>query len=100
MFSFLKGKKVTTIDKDEIAKLLSTNKEALEAFENAYTFHALNPKDIPENFFEVNSRQAVSLNANNPTSDNAQLEDIKERIVNELMNECAIWKFDGKSCNQ
>lgn len=63
MFDFLKGKKPTTIDKDEIAKLLSTNKEALEEFEKAYAFYALNSEELSDNFFEVNSRQAASINA-------------------------------------
>ncbi len=101
MFDFLKGKlkgkELTTIDKDEIAKLLSTNKEALEEFERAYTFYALNPEEIPDNFFEINSRQAASLNASKEIPDCVELEDIKNRIVNELMNECVTWKFDGNS---
>lgn len=99
MFDFLKFKKDTTIDKDKLAKLLSTNKEALEAFEKAYSINALNKEDIPENFFEINSRQAASMNTNDKTLNNSQLEDIKNRIVNELLNNCATWKFDGKSAS-
>ena len=46
----------TTLDKDQIAKLLSTNREALEAFENSYHIKVLNDKE--DDLFHINSRQA------------------------------------------
>ncbi|MDE5630260.1 MAG: hypothetical protein K2I70_01535 [Bacilli bacterium] len=96
MFNFLKGKTPTTIDKEEIAKLLSTNKEALEEFERAYAFHALNEKELSDNFFEINSRQAAAMKSHCQSVDSPQLDEIKTRIVNELLNECSTWKFDGQ----
>lgn len=97
MFDFLKGNKITTKDKEEIAKLLSTNPKALEDFEKAYSINALSPEEIPENFFEVNSRQAVAMNTNREVKESPQLNDIKNRIVNELLQKCSTWKFDGHS---
>lgn len=97
MFEFLKNKKPTTIDKDKIAKLLSTNKEALEAFEQTYAKLSLESEEIPENFFEINSRQAAAMNASKKDNNNETLNDIKTRIVNELMRECAVWNFDGEN---
>ena len=96
MFEFLKGKKLTTIDKKKIAELLSTNPEALEAFEQAYAIGALDDEDISENFFEINSRQAASMMKKGQELDTEKLSDIKMRIVNELLNECAVWNFDGQ----
>lgn len=99
MLEFLKKLKYTKITKDEIAKLLSTNKEALEAFEQAYSIHALNFDTSSENFFEINSRQASAMNTSTETIKNQQLNDIKKRIVNELLAQAIIWKFDGHSAS-
>ncbi len=96
MFEFLKGKKLTTLDKKKIAELLSTNPEALEAFEKAYAIGALDDEDISENFFEINSRQAASMMKKGQELDEEKLSDIKMRIVNELLNECSVWNFDGQ----
>lgn len=97
MFDFLNKKKVNTLDKEQIAKLLSTNKEAYEAFEQAYAFNALDEEEIPENFFEVNSRQASAMQQTQVPVASPQLDEIKTRIVEELLNECSTWKFDGQS---
>lgn len=96
MFNFLKGKNPTTIDKEEIAKLLSTNKEALEEFERTYAFYALNQEELSDNFFEVNSRQVAAIKSHSQSVDSPQLDGIKTRIVNELLHECSTWKFDGQ----
>lgn len=96
MFEFLKGRKPTIMDKESIANLLSTNPDALEAFEKAYAYYALENEEISDNLFEVNSRQAATFNKNKETSEDKDLEDIKTRIVNELLNECAVWNFDGE----
>lgn len=93
--------KPNEIDKNEIAKLLSTSKEALEAFEETYASKVLNSDTIPENFFEINSRQASAMHPRIATTNDEQLNDIKQRIVKELMSETHIWKFDGNEivCN-
>lgn len=82
------------IDKDEIAKLLSTRPEALEAFEKAYASQVLDSEYVSENFFEVNSRRAAANQK--PIEMNApELDDIKSRIVGELIAKSFSWKFDG-----
>ena len=97
MFEFLKEIKHDTIAKEEIAKLLSTNPEALEIFEQTYSVNALHSDNVPENFFEVNSRQAAAMNKNTATIENQQLKNIKCRIVNELLSKTSVWSFDGNS---
>ena len=49
------------IGKDEIAKLLGTNKEAFEAFEKAYTNCVLDKPADKNDLFRLNSRQASGL---------------------------------------
>ena len=89
----------TTLDKDQIAKLLSTNREALEAFENSYHIKVLNDKE--DDLFHINSRQAsaevrtVSTDAV-PTEDiYKQIEPIKTQIVNDLVAQTYVYSFDG-----
>lgn len=95
MFNFLKKIDHPTITMGEIAKLLSINPKALEAFEQAYSTNILNSDAVSENFFEVNSRQASAMNKDAEVKENLQLEEIKQRIVNELLSKAIIWKFGG-----
>ena len=44
--------------KDEIAELLKTSPEALEAFEKAYTIHVLDPDVDTGNLFYMDRRSA------------------------------------------
>lgn len=99
MLGFL-SKLNNPISKEEVAKILSLSPKALEAFEQAYIGSILNSNTMPENFFEVNSRQAVTTMSEDPNGiKDSQLEDIKIRIVNELLSKANIWKFDGKSAS-
>lgn len=92
-------RKKTMMDKDSIAALLSTNREALDAFENSYQINALNNEE--EDLFQINSRQASA--AVRTVKDNmlftddviAQANTIKNHIVNELVAQTYIYSFDG-----
>lgn len=88
MFQFLKKK--LNINKDEIASLLNTNKEALSAFEDAY--NSIN-EPISNNLFKVNAKQYSKMMSNDITYD---LEDIVNRIVNELLSNTQIISLSEK----
>lgn len=89
----LKKKKIS-LTKDEIAKLLNTNPKALEEFEKAYNSVVMES----DNFFDINSRQAVEEHKNNLSQVNIS-NDLVERIVEELVNKTAIWNFNGTEIN-
>lgn len=82
MFEFLKK----SFSKEDAAKLLKMRPEALEAFEQAYHKASIYEEDNSDNFFDMNSRQAVEAIKEN-TSENAQnAEILTKRIVDELLN--------------
>ena len=49
-------KKQPKLNKDQVAAILSTNREALESFERSYQINALSTQE--NDFFQINSRQA------------------------------------------
>ena len=55
---FNKKSPQSTLTKDQIAELLKTTPEALEAFEAAYQSQA--ESEISNNFFDVNAKDAVA----------------------------------------
>lgn len=57
--SIFTGKINEKFSKDEIAKMLKTTPEALEAFENAYMKASDIEQKESDNLFDMNSRQAV-----------------------------------------
>ena len=87
-----------TMEKDAIAKMLHTNPEALAAFEAAYAKHVLEGEN-PENFFNINSRQAsMSKHADEHKEQGAAPEAVAElqhRIVAELLAQTSLYIFDG-----
>lgn len=86
------------LSKEDIAVLLKTNPQALEAFDNAYRVLALN---VPEqdNFFGVNAKQAANDRKENAIMNDADknVEEIASRIVNELLLESIVYEYDGNS---
>ena len=88
------------MNKDNIAALLSTNREALEEFERAYQVNALNEES--EDFFQVNSRQASAaartIEDNLPLTESTIMlaQAIKKQIVDELVAQTYVYSFDGK----
>ena len=88
------------LQKDAIAELLRISPEALEAFETAYAAHALNEES--DNFFQVNSRQAVNAQhaidpekTGEPIDEIEYFESLCSRIVDELLAQTETYVFDG-----
>lgn len=97
MFNFIKALK---FDNDAIAKLLKTTPEALKAFEAKYAEYVLHEKS--DNLFSVNAKQVAELHEgiNNTEivgniTNQISVDDIINRIVNELLEGTPIWSFDG-----
>lgn len=80
--------------KNDIAKLLNVNAEALRAFETAYRKQILDSGAISDNLFEINAKQAASERERPQIK--AELEDLIDRIVNELLEQTQVYKYDGK----
>ena len=99
---FQKGKRPDTEAKDEVAKLLQTNPEALSQFESAYKQLALDVEQ--EGTFSTNSRQAAEKAhtipgeaGQNPYTEDemSTAEDMTEQIVQELLAQTTVYSFDG-----
>ena len=64
---------------------------------------------ISDNLFKVNAKQAASLNPKQDVPEKGKVQDLIDRIVNELLDQALIYEYDGKpgftygniySCNQ
>lgn len=93
MFKWLTGSnKVdneSQIQKDKIAELLNTSKEALDTFEETYRSQILSIE--PEGLFDTNSRQAASkFDTTIQTSNYTELED---KIVAELLSRTSVYEY-------
>lgn len=89
-------KKNENIGKDELIALLKTTPEAFAEYEKAYERFVLN--GISDNFFEINSRQAVEQMADNDTIPQDEVvEKIIERITQELLLHTEVLYYDGKN---
>ena len=96
---FNKDMKKAIMSKEKLAEMLRVTPEALKAFEKSYQLHSMN-EPISDNLFKVNAKQAASL---------GKVQDLIDRIVNELLDQALIYEYDGKpgftygniySCNQ
>ena len=86
-----------SISKEDIATLLKTNPNALEEFEKAYTSQVLS--QTSDNFFEINSRQA-NEDRNCVENENiVGLDELIDKIVNELLSTTNIYKYSNKTHN-
>lgn len=85
--------KKPAITREQIAEMLKTSPEALDAFEKAY---AAAPIDT-HNDFVVNSRDAKKMQAPDLQSEdiNKTISDIKSRIIDELLAKTFVWTWDG-----
>lgn len=88
---FERDKEKTVLSKDELAKLLGTSPEALAAFERSYTDNVINSQAIRDNLFQVNSRQAASMQGPHPAD--SRCENIVTRIVNELLAQTSVYSY-------
>lgn len=90
---------VKTMSKEEIAAMLQTSPEALQAFEESYQKAALS-NELPDNFFDINAKQMSMTMEGVDTKSNPKLEDLIDRIVKELLNGTIVWSYDGKHAVQ
>lgn len=73
------------VDKKKIAKFLKTTPAALDDFEKSYQMASMKEAEESDNFFDINSRQAVSKLAQTPSETSQKVEQLTQRIVNELL---------------
>lgn len=74
------------ISKDEVAEMLKTTPEALDAFENAYNEASIREASKSDNLFDVNSRQAASMVRSDTPETSRKVEILTERIVDEILS--------------
>lgn len=91
----VKRQEDVVLSKEDIAKLLKTDRHALEAFEDTYRKEVLNEKAL--NLFEMNAKQAADANKGNAknTSMTGNVSNIIQRIVEELVSETISYTYDG-----
>ena len=96
MFDFLKNAPAkTAMTLDQAADLLGTNPETLAAFDAAYSAKALGDTTTPDNFFELNSRQASQMLRESQEDAGVTPESLIERIIAELLAQTKVYAFDG-----
>lgn len=84
-------KKKIELSKEEIAALLKTSPELLAKFEEAYKARPIKESD---NLFDLNAKDVSESCINDISPD---LEDIVERIVDSLVNDTIIFKYENKT---
>ena len=88
------AQKTDRLNKDDLADVLKADKTALEQFEQAYKKNVLSQD--PDEFFDTNSRQASEqLRMSYSGEAGEQTEELKQRIVNELLAQTSAYVFDG-----
>lgn len=93
---FSKNTKEAIMSKEELALFLKTTPEALEKFEESYQIHVMDDPKISDNLFQVNAKQAASLNPKFNMNEEEMVQELADRIVNELLAQTAIYSYDGK----
>ena len=118
MGNFLEKLKIKKngLTKGEIAELLKTNPEALEAFEKAYTIHVLDPDVDTGNLFDMDRRSAKAsedserkkqadetgeeeTEQSDSEQDEKQLvmvDNLVRRIVDELIDQTVLYTYSKK----
>lgn len=81
--------KTSMLAKDEIAKMLKTNPEALEAFEKAYQTLPVEEYGV----YGMNAKEAAGAH-NHLIDVDAEM---VHRIVTELLSETEVYKYDGET---
>ena len=92
MFEFLQGKK--TVDVHTAAKILKTKPELLKEFEAAYAASNI-AGEVSDNFFDINAKQMSEM----MPKEMEMTEDVEAmiaQIVEELVADTPIWRYDGK----
>ena len=83
---FNKDMKKAIMSKEKLAEMLRVTPEALKAFEKSYQLYSMN-EPISDNLFKVNAKQAVSLNPKQDVPEKGKVQDLIDRIVNELLDQ-------------
>lgn len=81
------------VEKEKIANLLKTTPQALKAFEDAYNENVLLDDSLPDNFFDINAKQAATLNKKEAGE---EVNNLVEKIVEELLAKTDSYSFDGE----
>lgn len=81
------------VEKEKIADLLKTTPQALKAFEEAYKDNVLLDDSLPDNFFDINAKQAAALNKKEAGE---EVNVLVEKIVEELLAKTDRYSFDGE----
>ncbi len=92
MFEFLQGKK--TVDVHTAAEILKTKPELLEEFEAAYAASNI-AGEVSDNLFDINAKQMSEM----MPKEVEMTEDVEAmiaQIVEELVADTPIWRYDGK----
>lgn len=89
--------------KDEVAAMLKTDPEKLKAFEEAYRRSILETPEPPDNFFEVNAKQAAEWNRQR--TDIKDLEEEANRLIGRIADELVaatpvLHIKDGATCEE
>ncbi len=88
------NKKQQSLTKDELAHILKTDRQVLEAFEQSYNVNVLDT--VSDNFFEVNAKQAASEHEGIvPSESDPSLQGLMSRIVEEFIAQTDIYRFNG-----
>lgn len=88
--------------KKEVARILKTSPEALDAFVRAYEKGVLGDENLPENPMEVNAKQAAKLHKDryggerNSRDAQAEADALAARIVAELVAKTLVYVYDGE----
>ena len=88
-----KRKNVKFLSLDEAAKILRVDPNFLDKFEEMYR-KAGSSEIGSDNLFDINAKQAAEEKEG--ILSNGCSQDIIDRIVDELLSQTVVWKFDGK----
>lgn len=91
-----KRKNTKTLSLDEAARILKANPKFLDKFEEMYRKAGSSENDS-NNLFDINAKQAAEEKEG--ILSNGCNQDIIDRIVDELLSQTVVWKFDGKRVN-
>ena len=91
-----KRKNTKTLSLDEAARILKANPKFLDKFEEMYRKAGSSENDS-NNLFDINAKQAAEEKEG--ILSNGCSQDIIDRIVDELLSQTVVWKFDGKRVN-
>ena len=92
-----KRKNVKSLSLGEAVKILKADPKFLDKFEEMYR-KADSSENDSNNLFDINAKQAAEEKEG--ILSNGCSQDIINRIVDELLSQTVVWKFDGKRVNK